>query len=60
MCLSLEFDSEALIKDRLLNLEPLQQTKFVLYSKMPAEIRTRIFNLALREFEDKSKPHYPN
>ena len=52
----LQSDAEALIKDRLLNLEPLQQADCVLYSKIPSEIRTRIFNLALREFGDKSKP----
>ena len=39
---------------------PLRQSKCPFYSKIPGEIRTRIFMLALREFEDKSKPYRPN
>lgn len=53
-------DAEALMKDRLLNTEPLHQTQCMLYSKIPSEIRTRIFALTLREFEDKSKPYHQN
>jgi hypothetical protein len=52
----LHSDTDALIRDRLLNLEPMQQVECVLYSKIPAKIRARFFNLALREFEDKPKP----
>jgi hypothetical protein len=52
-------EAEALTKDKLLNAEPLQQD-CMLYSKIPAEIRIRIFRFALREFEDKLKPYEPN
>lgn len=55
-----EIDLEALNKDRLLNMEPVQQAECMLYNKIPAEIRTRIFNLTLREFEDKPKPYHSN
>jgi hypothetical protein len=56
----IESDAEALMKDRLLSTEPLPQSECMLYSKIPGEIRTRIFALTLREFEDKSKPYRPN
>lgn len=56
----LAIDREASIKDALLNRKPLPQPECTLYSEIPGEIRTRIFALALREFEDKSEPYRPN
>ena len=56
----LQPDARLHLKSDLLMVVPLPQVKSPLYCKISGEIRTRIFMLALREFEDKTKPYRPN
>jgi hypothetical protein len=53
-------DAEASLKERPYKTEPIAQPQCPLYSKLPGDIHSYTFKLALREFEDKSKPYRLN